>query len=123
MGYLFSLIPLILDVILIVHVFRTGRERFWVFIIVFIPLAGCIAYVIVESLPGLIHGREAFGSIVRQHGAITDDRELLCYAMTLEARYRYSSFLKKTGRNDDAKSQIRTMMTGFEFLPRYVRQN
>ena len=52
------MIPITPAVILIVHVFRTGRERFWVSIMVFIPLAGSIGYLIVEILPGLLRERE-----------------------------------------------------------------
>ena len=36
---------------LIIHVVRTGRPPFWVFVILFVPGIGSIAYCIVELLP------------------------------------------------------------------------
>lgn len=38
---------------LIIHVVRTGRPPFWVFVILFVPGIGSIAYCIVELLPEL----------------------------------------------------------------------
>ena len=59
MWYLSAVVPLALEVLLIVHVFRTGRDRWWVYIIFFIPLAGSLAYLLVEVLPDLVRGRGA----------------------------------------------------------------
>lgn len=59
MLYLPALVPLALVVACLVHVFRTGRDRFWIYIIIFLPMAGCIAYFFVEVLPDLIQGRGA----------------------------------------------------------------
>lgn len=59
MWYLPALIPLALIVLCLIHIFRTGRDRFWVYIIIFLPLAGCIAYFFIEVLPELVHGRGA----------------------------------------------------------------
>ena len=44
---------------LIAHVIKTGRSMLWIFAIFFLPLAGPIAYVAVEILPGLFGGRTA----------------------------------------------------------------
>jgi hypothetical protein len=59
MMYLYAAVPLLLEVFLIVHVFRTGRERYWIYIIFFVPLAGSIAYLLVEILPDAVRGRGA----------------------------------------------------------------
>jgi hypothetical protein len=233
LGYLFYLVPVALTVILIVHVFRTGRDRFWVYVLVFLPMAGAIAYVIIEVLPELLRGRGAhvvragvarildpdrtlrerqalleisptvenrkalaeaweergehgraaalyreclqgihegdralmsrlaraleeagdhagardvFAQIVKRHGPLTDGGELVRYAMTLEAlgdpaaagdayktaaatsaglevSYRYASFLKRTGREDEARGLVESMLKGFELLPRYAKRN
>ncbi len=44
---------LIVQVILIIHVLRTGRPIYWVFIIFFLPALGSLAYFIIEVLPEL----------------------------------------------------------------------
>lgn len=47
---LFAL-SLILQLFAIVHVMRTGRERYWIMIILIVPLIGSAAYAIVELMP------------------------------------------------------------------------
>jgi hypothetical protein len=81
MWYLSAAVPLVLEVLLIVHVFRTGRDRFWIYIIIFVPLAGGIAYLLIEVLPDLVRGRGAArlktgvtraldpGRVIREHQA------------------------------------------------------
>jgi len=36
---------------LIVHVLKTGRSRYWIFVLIFMPLIGGLAYVLIELLP------------------------------------------------------------------------
>lgn len=232
MRFLLFLLPIAVDVALIVHLVRTGRERFWIYIIVFLPVAGPIAYLAVEVIPDLVRGRgarivratvshaidptrkirelqtaldmsptvenrsrlaaaweeagghakaaelyaaclegiyrtdrqlmsrlaraheaagqhaqarEVFAAVIRQHGPLVEERDLLCHAVcldslgeqqeafaaygaavakssSLEARYRFAAFLKKSGRQAEADEQVRSIVTGFEFLPRYVRK-
>jgi hypothetical protein len=81
MLYLSAAVPLILEVLLIVHVVRTGRDRWWIYIIIFVPLAGGVAYLLIEVLPDLVRGRGAAhlkkgvtraldpGRVIREHEA------------------------------------------------------
>ena len=48
---------------LIVHVLRTGRSMYWVFILIIAPGIGGLAYLIVELLPDLMHNRRARGAV------------------------------------------------------------
>lgn len=57
--YAFSLISLLIQVGLIVHVVRTGRSWIWIAAIGFLPGAGSLAYVAVELLPELLGGGAA----------------------------------------------------------------
>lgn len=57
MYFLFALIPYAVQVLLIIHVIKTGRQTFWIFLILFVPYIGGVVYVIVELLPDLLHGR------------------------------------------------------------------
>lgn len=41
------------------HAHRTGRPQFWIYILIFIPLAGSIAYVLFELLPEVANSRRA----------------------------------------------------------------
>lgn len=53
------IIVLLLEIACIVHIMRTGRERFWVYIVLFLPLVGMIAYLAAEVIPGLLGTRTA----------------------------------------------------------------
>jgi len=44
---------------LIVHVIKTGRNMLWIFAIGLLPVAGSLAYVVVELLPELFGGKTA----------------------------------------------------------------
>ncbi len=48
---------------LIVHVLRTGRNTYWIIALLMAPGIGGIAYVIVELLPELMNNRRARGAI------------------------------------------------------------
>jgi len=47
------ILTVILDVALVVHIVRSGRSTTWIWIIVMLPMAGALAYLIVEILPEL----------------------------------------------------------------------
>ncbi|MGL4983044.1 MAG: hypothetical protein ACRC4W_09410 [Treponemataceae bacterium] len=52
MLWLVALIPYILQIILIVHVIKTHRPFYWLYVLIFLPSGlGGIAYVLVEILP------------------------------------------------------------------------
>jgi hypothetical protein len=55
--WLYSALPIILDVLLVIHVFKTGRNTVWIFLIIFLPYVGVIAYFIVELLPEIMRSR------------------------------------------------------------------
>jgi len=59
MAYLLMILPVAFQVILVIHVFRTGRDRFWIYIIIFLPMAGGIAYLILEILIPFFRGSGA----------------------------------------------------------------
>jgi len=47
-GFLF-----ILQICFVIHVLKTGRETFWIGIIMMLPGIGCAAYFFTRILPGL----------------------------------------------------------------------
>ncbi|HSD69286.1 MAG TPA: PLDc N-terminal domain-containing protein, partial [Woeseiaceae bacterium] len=56
-------LSVIVQIALVVHVMRSGRQTYWIYLIVFMPVVGSIAYLIVEILPELLAGRQARGAI------------------------------------------------------------
>ena len=65
-----------LQLLCLAHVMKTGRPCQWLFIILALPLVGCLAYLCLEILPDLRHSRAA-RQAVRDIGAVIDpERDL-----------------------------------------------
>lgn len=45
---------LIIQLLFVMHAIRTGRDRYWIWIIVFFPVIGCIIYFLSECCPDII---------------------------------------------------------------------
>ena len=61
---------MLLQVLLIIHVVRTGRKKFWIYLLIFLPYVGGIAYVVVELIPSFFSSRNmdrmagSFGDLI-----------------------------------------------------------
>ncbi len=53
-GYAYYIVP-VLQIICVLHVLRTNRSRDWIWLLIFLPLVGCIIYFIKEIYPSLRH--------------------------------------------------------------------
>lgn len=51
------IISIIIQVLLVLHVVKTGRNTTWIWIVVMLPIAGSIAYIIIEILPDMAGSR------------------------------------------------------------------
>lgn len=109
---------------LIVHVLKTGRSRWWILFLVFMPLIGGLAYVIVELLPeytNSMSGQRTLrqvkktldpGGDVRHHQAAWEQSP-----NTDNAR-RYAEALLEVGEEAEAEKVVNDALTGmFEFEP------
>ncbi len=45
-----------IQLLLVIHVLKTGRDRYWIWLLLFLPMIGGIAYLVVEILPGFSAG-------------------------------------------------------------------
>lgn len=41
----------ILQIVCVAHAVRTGRNQLWLLAIMLLPIAGCLAYVVMEVVP------------------------------------------------------------------------
>lgn len=55
------IVSIIIEVALVVHIIKTGRNMVWIFLVLFFPLVGSLAYFIVEMLPELMGSRTGLG--------------------------------------------------------------
>jgi hypothetical protein len=100
------------------HVMRTGRPGQWVFIIMGLPLAGCLAYLFMEILPDLRYNQAA-RQAVRDIGAVIDpERDLrekaqrVAEADTVEDRAALAEECLRRGRAADARQLFQSCLTG-----------
>jgi hypothetical protein len=70
------LLSLAIQIALIVHAVKTGRNFLWIAAIGFLPVAGSIAYVVVELLPDLFGSRSARRARSGMQRMIDPDRDL-----------------------------------------------
>jgi hypothetical protein len=107
-----------LQLLCLAHVIKTGRRCQWLFIIMALPVAGCLAYLFLEILPDLRHSRAA-REAVRDIGAVIDPerdlRELvqrMAEADTVENRAALAEECSRRGRPADAKRLFEGCLTG-----------
>ena len=109
---------------LIVHVIKTGRNSLWVWAIALLPLAGSLAYVVVEILPTLFGSRTAQRTKAGLSRMIDPDRDLREATAAVEvsgnvdARRRLGEELYERGQYTEAIRAYSQGLTGiFEFDP------
>ena len=71
----FFILSLIVQVALVVHILKTGRNTTWVFIVLFFPVVGTLAYLIVEFLPELTNSRTAHSARRRLSSVINPNKD------------------------------------------------
>jgi len=106
MPYL--VVSILLPLIAVVHAIRTGRNMLWIYLIVFVPIVGPLAYFVVEVLPSFGQSRTARRALQKARAKIDPNRGLregaLDYerSQNVETASRLADELTKAGRFDDA---------------------
>ena len=117
MSLLF-LLMIIVQVALIIHVVKTGRNQIWIWVLALLSLPGAIAYVAVEILPELFRSRTAQRTARGLRKAMDPGRDLRRYesearvASNVASRQRYAQELVRHQRYDEAIGQYREALTG-----------
>lgn len=50
---LFAGVSLLINILLAIHVAKTGRNLYWIMLIIMVPVVGAVAYLVVEVLPDM----------------------------------------------------------------------
>jgi hypothetical protein len=112
------ILSLLLQVGLIIHVIKTGRNQIWIWVLALLPLAGPLAYVAVELLPDLFRSRTAQRTARGFRKAMDPTRDLRRYenearvGANVASRQRYAEELVRHGRYDEGIAQYRQALTG-----------
>ncbi|MDH4047061.1 MAG: tetratricopeptide repeat protein [Gammaproteobacteria bacterium] len=112
------ILSVIVQIALVVHVMRTGRAVYWIYLIVFVPMIGSIAYLIVELLPELSGNPQARGALrsirkkldpeadIRQH------QRMHKLSGSVDAARHLAGELTASGRYEEAIRHYEAALTG-----------
>ena len=112
------LISLVIQVLLIIHCIRTGRNSLWIWAIALLPLAGPIAYVLIELLPGLFASRGTRRAVRGMRKVLDPEQDLRRYqdearlTGDVASRQRFADELVRHGRSQEAAGIYRQALTG-----------
>jgi hypothetical protein len=116
LGYSIPLV--VIDIVLIVHCIRTGRNFLWVWVLLALPAVGSIAYLVVEIIPGLIKSQGARRAARGVSRALDPGQDLRRYQdearMTgdVASRQRYADELLRQNQPAEAIEVYKQALTG-----------
>jgi hypothetical protein len=116
MAYL--ILSILIQVILIIHVIKTGRNQIWIWVLALLSIPGAIAYIVVELLPDVFRSRTAKRTARGLKKAMDPTADLRRYENearvtgNVATKQRYAEELCKQGRYDDAIEQFKQALTG-----------
>lgn len=112
------ILALVLQVVLIIHCVRTGRNTVWIWVLALLSIPGAIAYIAVEIIPGLWRS-PATGRTLRGVRRVLDPGEQLRgYELAAQrtgdvaSRQRYADELVRQGHAAQAIGIYRQALTG-----------
>lgn len=123
----FLILTVALQVAAVVHLFRTGRNMSWLFLIILVPMIGCLAYFFVEVLPSLNQSPSARKAMLRARQAFDPNRGVregsLNYerSQNVDTASKLAGELTKAGRHEEAIRVCMEARTGlFEDDPKIL---
>ena len=112
------IVTIAIQVILIIHCIRTGRNQLWIWAIAFLPLAGAIAYILVELLPDLFGSRGTRSAVRGVRKVLDPGQDLRRYQDEarligdVASRQRFADELVRQGRPAEAIGIYRQALSG-----------
>jgi len=113
-----SILIWLIQLALIIHVLKTDRNRYWILMLIFMPLIGGIAYLVIEILPGFagsISGQRAVRSVkktlnpgadLRHHQAAWEQ------SPNVDNARRYAEALLESGKITEAEDIVEQSLKG-----------
>jgi len=112
------ILSIVIQVAFIVHVIKTGRSTIWIWVLVLLPLAGMIAYLIVEIIPEMMAGRTGrraqrwLQGVANPNKNINEASRNFAVADTVENTIRLAEECLSKGLYKDAKPLFEKALTG-----------
>jgi hypothetical protein len=108
-----------IQIALVVHVLKTGRSRYWIWLLIFLPLIAGAAYVLIELLPelsGSIAGQRALRGVrktIDPGGAVKRQAAAWDQSPNADNARRYAEALLENEETDTALEVLDTALSGF----------
>lgn len=92
-------IVIILQAICVIHCLRKGKEQRWIWLIIFLPLIGCLVYIFTEMFSGneIQQVQSGFGNILNPAGKIKKLESQLKFSDTFKNRVTLADAYLATG--------------------------
>jgi hypothetical protein len=113
-----SILIWLIQLALIIHVLKTGRSRYWILVLFFMPFIGGVAYLIIELLPefsGSIKGQRALRNVKQTLNPGADLRQTEAawsQSPNVDNGRRYAQALLDSGKTDEAEDIINQALKG-----------
>ncbi|HUO78801.1 MAG TPA: tetratricopeptide repeat protein [Steroidobacteraceae bacterium] len=113
-----AILTLLIEVGLVVHVIKTGRNTIWIWVLVLLPGVGMLAYLLVEVLPDLFRSRATRSAMRGVQRAVDPDRDLrratatAAVSDTVVAKARLGAELARRGEYATAIETYRAGLKG-----------
>ncbi len=103
-----------LQIICVVHCLRKGTQTMWIWLIIFLPLIGCIAYIIMEVITrsGVQQMQAGMGNVLHPSGKIKKLEKQLQFSDTFNNRIMLADAYLSVGDTDKAIQIYETSLTG-----------
>jgi len=115
---IYWLLPILFQVALVIHIVKTGRNTLWIWLVIFVPLIGALAYFAVEILPELMgtrsvqRAKSGLRNTLDPHRDLREASQKLAVNNSVDSRRKVADQLLERGRYDEAIEHYRAAMTG-----------
>jgi hypothetical protein len=112
------LVALVLQVVLIIHCVRTGRNTVWIWVLALLSLPGALAYIAVEIIPGLWRSPTTGRALRGARRALDPGQQLRSYELAAQrtgdvaSRQRFAEELVRQGQAAQAVAIYGQTLTG-----------
>lgn len=104
----------VLQIALIIHVIKTGRPYWWIFLLLSLPLVGAVIYFVVEILPGTggLDARELLWCLKSPAQRLAALQETVEEVDTVENRIKLAHEYARQGKAAEASTVLQACLRG-----------
>ena len=120
------IISVIIQVLLVIHILKTGRNTTWIWVVVMLPAAGSIAYAIMELLPDFMGSRRGqktskkLQDIINPNKSIRQATKEYTISDSVENTMHLANELLEKGDYDEAAAKYEKCLAGMYKYDAYI---